>query len=72
MPKPILFFYLKRKQLKLCEKDHDVKSIMKKTFQPFHASFWKMTKHTSKILRCEHRKMFKVCLAIFQLYEWKG
>ena len=25
-----------------------------------------------KILRCEHRKIFKVCLAIFQQYEIKG
>ena len=30
-----------------------------------------MTKHTLKILRCEHRKIFKVYLAIFQHYEWK-
>ena len=29
----------------------------------------KMAKHTLKILRCEHRKTFKVCLAIFQNYE---
>ena len=26
----------------------------------------KMAKHTLKILRCEHRKIFKVCLAILQ------
>ena len=25
-----------------------------------------MVKHTLKILRCEHRKIFKVCLAILQ------
>ena len=25
-----------------------------------------------KILRCEHRKIFKVCLAIFQHYAIKG
>ena len=25
-----------------------------------------MAKHTLKILRCEHRKIFKVCLAILQ------
>ena len=31
-----------------------------------------MAKHTFKILRCEHRKIFKVCLAIFQHYEIKG
>ena len=31
-----------------------------------------MAKHTLKILRCEHRKIFKVCLAIFQHYEKKG
>ena len=30
-----------------------------------------MAKHTLKILRCEHRKIFKVCLAIFQHYEIK-
>ena len=27
---------------------------------------WKMAKHTSKILQCSHRKIFKVGLAIFQ------
>ena len=31
-----------------------------------------MAKHTLKILRCEHRKIFKVCLAIFQYYDIKG
>ena len=31
-----------------------------------------MAKHTLKIVRCEHRKIFKVCLAIFQHYEIKG
>ena len=31
-----------------------------------------MTKHTLKILRCSHRKIFKACLAIFQRYEIKG
>ena len=31
-----------------------------------------MAKHTLKILRCEQRKIFKVCLAIFQHYEIKG
>ena len=30
-----------------------------------------MTKHTLKILPCEHRKIFNVYLAIFQHYEWK-
>ena len=30
-----------------------------------------MAKHTLKILRCEHCKIFKVCLAIFQHYAWK-
>ena len=28
-----------------------------------------MAKHTLKILRFSHRKIFKVCLAIFQHYE---
>ena len=28
----------------------------------------KMAKHTLKDLRCEHRKIFKVCLAILQHY----
>ena len=28
-----------------------------------------MAKHTLKILRCEHHKVFKVCLAIFQHHE---
>ena len=31
-----------------------------------------MAKHTLKILRWEHRKIFIVCLAIFQHYEIKG
>ena len=31
-----------------------------------------MAKHTAKILRCEHRKNFKVCLAILQHYVLKG
>ena len=31
-----------------------------------------MAKHSLKILRCEHRKNFKVCLAILQHYAWKG
>ena len=31
-----------------------------------------MEKHTLKILRYEHRKIFKVCLAIFQHYEIRG
>ena len=30
-----------------------------------------MTKHTLKILRCFHRKVFKVCFVIFQYYERK-
>ena len=30
-----------------------------------------MAKHTFKILRCEHRKILKVCFAIFQHYECK-
>ena len=31
-----------------------------------------MVKHTFKILRCSHRKIFKVCLTILQHYEKKG
>ena len=30
-----------------------------------------MAKHALKILWCSHRKIFKVCLAIFQHYERK-
>ena len=30
-----------------------------------------MAKHTLKILRCEHRKIFKVCLAILQIMHEK-
>ena len=30
-----------------------------------------MAKHTLKIMRYEHRKIFKVCLAILQHYAWK-
>ena len=36
---------------------------------PFHAYCLKMTKQTLKILRFPHRKIFKVCLAIFQHYQ---
>ena len=32
----------------------------------------KIGKHTLKTLQCEHRKIFKVCLAIFQYFAWKG
>ena len=35
-------------------------------------SWIKMAKYTFKILRCSHRKIFKVCLAILQHYAWKG
>ena len=31
-----------------------------------------MAKHTLKILRGSYRKIFQVCLAIFQHYEIKG
>ena len=31
-----------------------------------------MAKHAFKFLRCEQRKIFKVCLAIFDHYTWKG
>ena len=31
-----------------------------------------MLKNDLKILRFEHRKILKVCLAIFQHYTWKG
>ena len=31
-----------------------------------------MAKHTLKILRCEHRKIIKVCLAILRYYTWRG
>ena len=31
-----------------------------------------MVKHTLKILRCLHHKMFKVYLTILQHYAWKG
>ena len=31
-----------------------------------------MAKQTLKILRYSHRKIFKVCLAIFEHYEIKG
>ena len=31
-----------------------------------------MAKHTFKILRCSHCKIFKVCLANFQCYAEKG
>ena len=31
-----------------------------------------MVKHTLKILRCERRKIFDICLAIFQYHALKG
>ena len=31
-----------------------------------------MVRDTLKILRCEHRKIFKVCFAVLQHYAWKG
>ena len=31
-----------------------------------------MAKHTLKILQCEHRKIFSVCLTIFHYYARKG
>ena len=31
-----------------------------------------MDKHTLQILRCEYRKILKVCLSIFQYYAWIG
>ena len=31
-----------------------------------------MANHTLKILQYEHRKIFKVWLAILQHYAWKG
>ena len=37
------------------------------SFNPF-----KMVKHTLKILRCSHCKIFKLCLTILQHYAWKG
>ena len=39
-----------------------VKFDLKMLFKP------KMAKHTLKILRCSHRKILKVCLAILQHY----
>ena len=31
-----------------------------------------MAKHAFKIFGCKYRKIFKVCIAIFQHYEGKG
>ena len=31
-----------------------------------------MAKPILEIMRCSHRKIFKVCLAILQYYAWKG
>ena len=41
-----------------------------KEIWPFHTC-WKMVKHTFKFLQCSHRKISKVCLTIFQHYEWR-
>lgn len=37
----------------------------------FHAKCWKMAKDIFKILLCEHRKILKACLTIFQHYARK-
>ena len=37
----------------------------------FHAQYWEMA-HTLNILHFEHRKIFKMRLAIFEPCEWKG
>ena len=38
------------------------------SFDPFIHNVIKMAKDTLGILRCKNRKIFKVCLAIFQHY----
>ena len=40
-------------------------------FNPLFHNVKKIAKHTLKILRCDHRKIFKECLAILQ-HEIKG
>ena len=51
-------------QMQTTEKNH--------LFNPLLHNVEKIAKRTLKILRCEHRKIFKVCLAIFQHYAIKG
>ena len=36
-----------------------------------HAQLKKIAKLFLKILCCSYRKIFKVCLAVFQYYAWK-
>ena len=50
------------------EKSETKENMGAKWVNNFMHNFDKMVKHTLKILRCEHPKIFKVCLAIFQHY----
>ena len=55
----------RRKSEKYCSRS------LKVILSLFH-NVEKWPKILLKILRCEHRNIFKVCLAIFQHYEIKG
>ena len=48
-----------------------VKETPKISINPFIHNVVKWLKHSLKILRCEHRKIFKVYLAILQHCAWK-
>ena len=62
-------FLAQEQDLNIIYRDFYVRLL---TLNPLLHNVEKMAKHTLKILRCEHRKIFKVCLAIFQRYAIKG
>ena len=39
------------------------------SLKPFYGSFWKMAKHSSKILQCSHSKISKVGLFFNIMHE---
>ena len=54
------FFDINQNKRMILEGDFNI------SFNPFMHNVLKMAKHTLKILRCEHRKIFEICLAILQ------
>ena len=63
-PKPDCSIYVK--SMRFCEK-----IIVLRVLNSFHVWYWTMVKQTLKIMWCEHRRIFKACLAIFQHNAWK-
>ena len=72
-PNPNANLYPKREAIFLEGNCPDIfKTLTLMIVNAFMHNIWKMAKHTLKILRCSHRKIFKVCLAILQHDVWKG